>query len=167
MANNIFGALRIWARQQKIAYRRSPQLRRAVSAVFDLADGNLSNDYDVHEPEIDRRSLSTRRAIRLQKQLELDHDIPHLRSLEAATAAATADSKVPPSKMKIVLQGNAARHQKWKRKSCEWTVKASAPRSSSGDPWWLGDDPWSSKHPPCRWRKNRGLRSHLEIGVRA
>jgi len=112
MAASVLAALRIYGRSHKLSYKNSKPFRDTVNAAMALQTplrSSVRND----DCELDARVLQFKRSAMLQRQLEVDHKMPHRRSLVAATQEAIAAGVLDPSASKIALDGNLSRHRKW------------------------------------------------------
>ena len=156
MANQVFGALRVWGRQHKLSYNTSAAFRQAVQATFSLNDCSPPQD-PPSSAQLDARTLKFRRSAQLQRHLEVKLHLPHRRSLKNAAADALEKNLVGREAVSVALGGNAARHEKWQSKtaipksiSCERASVSEPANSRQGvDPWSVAPDPWSENAYEC------------------
>ena len=112
--NSVFAALRCYSRRHNISFSSSPSFRAVVAAAFALDPSDMRRDAVAAEEE--KRAISIRRGIQLQRVLEVDHRMPHQRNLHAAVAKALDQGIVNETAMATVMTANAARHQRWRQR---------------------------------------------------
>ena len=131
MSNWLYGAARRYAKQHGVAFSSSSSFRELVFAISALDPSDTYRD-DLAAEEV-HRLIQARAGIRLQRTLELDHRLPHCRSLLLATKDAVSRGIIRASCVDTALGANLSRHKRWSREK-KWVPKVPTPSSTDASP---------------------------------
>ena len=139
MGDSVLAALRVLGKCRKITFRSSAAFRRAANTGIELRqavrDGVESPDQD---PEFDVRADQVLRGLRLQRDLEQQHALPHKRYLLKTVGLAASSDKFQPHQimeMETIAQSrNSAMHRRWRSPSPTPVWRRVAPATPSKEP---------------------------------
>ena len=119
-ANWALGALRKTGKSARLSCSSSDEFRVVAVALVGMRNVVASvQRRSFGDVALELRLEGLRGALALQRSLEVEHQLPHRRSLKAAVVEAASSGRFSPSAVDcmahIVNKGNASRHRLWTR----------------------------------------------------
>ena len=149
LCNEVFAALRVVARKNRLSVKTSAAFRAAAEAAHDLradvaAGLAVSFSSTAAEGEFDVKMGHLRRGMRLKQALQ--HDVGHAHSFSKMVHSAATSGRFSPGAVAGIRALKRSRDVAWhgafkRLSSPPPTVAATA----ADDPWCTGPDPWSQQ----------------------